>query len=248
MATPSIRAGATAEHPGGSFKSFPFLNLPSELRNEIYEILVENTPLRLTRRRSDRIIVNPSPLLLVSKQVFKEYSTLDYSAATLETRVIDYDFTHVSEYLDSLSESEIADLISKDSTQPAKRRFRIELVAGQPHDDWKTIIDWLNRMAHPDKAGGKIDFEYDWIPSSWKREWLGFESMDGVIEILDFVVSGFDKEGRAWKEWTRIRAALEEGIRALGSRMETAPVAGLAELIDALWELRGNVVMARMGS
>ncbi|KAK4896882.1 hypothetical protein LTR27_005129 [Elasticomyces elasticus] len=121
----------------------PFLSLPAELRNLIYECSVEQSSAVLIHYARGRLISN-SPLMGVNRQVRNEYTSVLYLAAPLITAHIrNGDFAHLVTFLNRLSDHELAALPSQEV--PSERQILAKL-----HIDGPTLTErldrWLNRL------------------------------------------------------------------------------------------------------
>ncbi|KAK5737926.1 hypothetical protein LTR17_006366 [Elasticomyces elasticus] len=109
----------------------PFLELPAELRNLIYEfVALEDEPYRLKTRfkvKQARHIITTSSLILASHEIAEEYySVLAKLSLTshvkILARVTDFNFRHVIRFIKTeMSASQIADAASA-------KRLLVELV------------------------------------------------------------------------------------------------------------------------
>lgn len=137
-----------AEAPGHKSS---FLDLPAELRNLVYEYVIEDLLLHLAYLEEHNPIYNPSPLLYVNKQISCGYKSLAVPTATMQKRVLSFNFAHVATYLDQLSDKEIARLPGDDEKLPTQT-FRIELSGSYIPCAWVGIMPWLRRMGDVDRT------------------------------------------------------------------------------------------------
>ncbi|KAF2171277.1 hypothetical protein M409DRAFT_50742 [Zasmidium cellare ATCC 36951] len=207
MATSSALITAKSQEPCDTTKAMPFLDLAAELRNLIYEHISDTTPLRLPHQTQEPKLVNPSPMLLVNKQIAKEYHDLALISATIEIQVIDFDFDHVIAYLDGLSDKDAARL----TRNPPTQTIRFELWAAPPVLGWVKIIPWLEKFKETNDIASKIGLQYVWNPSAGKSG-ARPKVTGGDIHLLVDALEWMEGKDRAWKELGKIKAALELGV------------------------------------
>ncbi|KAK5694757.1 hypothetical protein LTR97_009347 [Elasticomyces elasticus] len=140
-------------------KTFPFLDLPAELRNAIYEYntLSSTAVLRPTPRGR---LLSDSPLMRVSHQVRDEYTAaLLLAAPTITAFARDLDLSHIVTFLNKLSDRELSVLPSNASTSDRQIMVKLELTPnGLPQFD---MLDrWLVRCGHASKKGTNIKMSY----------------------------------------------------------------------------------------
>ncbi|KAF2484447.1 hypothetical protein BDY17DRAFT_295643 [Neohortaea acidophila] len=83
-----------------------FFRFPPELRNLIYEYISLDSGACILSSNDGRPS-SPAPLSLTSRTVYEEYQSVLYnSAPCLTAHVRDFDFAHVIQFLDNLSERE----------------------------------------------------------------------------------------------------------------------------------------------
>ncbi|KAK4555041.1 hypothetical protein LTR86_007807 [Recurvomyces mirabilis] len=134
-----------------------FLKLPAELREWVYTFVAQSTH-TLLRPASGGKLLNDSPLLRVSRQCNDEYTkVLRREAPAIIAQVVDFDFSHVVKFLNSLTEIELNAI----RTELPDRVLRIRIFA-TPHcpRNPESLHRWLRRCAHPTKKGHDIDFQY----------------------------------------------------------------------------------------
>lgn len=129
-----------------------FLNLPQELRDQIYEYVSLSCGAYLTPN-SNGTAISPSSLLLVCRRVSEEYkSVIQSTAPVITARVLDFDFSHVVKFLD--------DLLSTQTSPAARTAYaslkrpsiyrRLELALSLTPDSRQHLDKleaWLDRTA-----------------------------------------------------------------------------------------------------
>ncbi|KAK6430131.1 hypothetical protein LTR95_013721 [Oleoguttula sp. CCFEE 5521] len=87
----------------------PFLALPPELRNAVYERLADITPLTLviSKKRRPKQSHAVTGLLLVCKQTFREYQPVLLANAPITFDITKFDFTALAIKLEALSEDTV---------------------------------------------------------------------------------------------------------------------------------------------
>ena len=139
---------------------FRFLDLPAEIRNNIYvKVLETDGPVYLTWRKN---LICHTALPGVSKQVRDEFMPITTLYAPLVVaRVKNFDFRYLIAFLNRLSDAEATSL----QAVPCFREIHIEVDAVRPgHDGWygcQKLARWLKRFEHPTKKGTKVDASYE---------------------------------------------------------------------------------------
>jgi hypothetical protein len=143
---------------GDKSSIFPFLSLPVELRDEVYEYLAASTSAILSRKC--KTLVSSSPLLHTSRQIRAEFSSiLNTHSTSVTTTVTDFNFAHVVRYLNSLSVRELDFLPARGA--PSDRKFIIELQATKDcPSNPEGLRKWLLRCDDPKKAGTNVEMAY----------------------------------------------------------------------------------------
>ena len=132
----------------------PFLDLPTELRNLIYEYSALDAKIYL-RPENRGTATTSTALSAVSRQIRDEYSKVSLSVAPpVEAFVDDLDFTHVLTYLDNLAASRL--LTSGRSTQHHRLHIRLRFTYDATsikmrftHKSWENIPSlqtWIDRL------------------------------------------------------------------------------------------------------
>ncbi|EME87571.1 uncharacterized protein MYCFIDRAFT_75413 [Pseudocercospora fijiensis CIRAD86] len=118
-----------------------FLDLAPELREMIYDSVLEICPTAFSKRAKH--LTSTAGLARVNKQIRSEFLARALTnAPILKTTVCNFDFSHVVTFLNKLPESDLADL---ESDEP-QRTMLIELKFPGPYfADLKLLKRWLNR-------------------------------------------------------------------------------------------------------
>ena len=145
--------------------SSPFLALPQELRNTIYESLSTNPRVVLSYRSRQPdaapwqpwLILSPefSSIALVNHQIFAEIQDLAHNSWSLHTMVIDYDFNHIISFTSELSDVQLAALVSR--CRPA---MRIKLIVTGDVNVGAGLTGWLEFLGDGRMRNCEIDFRY----------------------------------------------------------------------------------------
>jgi len=146
----------------------PFLGLPAELRNAVYEYVALGSPPAMLRPNGKGQLLSNSPLMRVSRQVRDEYTSALYVAAPLSAIVKDMDFSHIVTFLNKLSERELSVLpsltkppLTKSSTAAVQRQIVIRLhVTKHCPSRPEGLSRWLVRCGHPTKKGTQLAVSY----------------------------------------------------------------------------------------
>ncbi|KAI6842479.1 hypothetical protein KC340_g1712 [Hortaea werneckii] len=183
-----------------------FLDLPLELRDIIYLMLLRGRPpLRLSTWRNQ--LATASPLVLVNKQVRFEYLNAVSLYGDIKTRVTDFNFRHVVRFLNRVPEPKLA-FFSTDHA-PKSRTILISFFFGPKWNEGLPLLRrWYNRFNNPTKRGLNTNFQYVLIkpnrcfknPNALKTHWL--RSFLEKSELSNL------REGRSKEELKKIVQAL----------------------------------------
>ncbi|KAF7196180.1 hypothetical protein HII31_02581 [Pseudocercospora fuligena] len=206
-------------------KTFPFLNLPAELRNEIYEYdMINHESVRLSRRVSKAKvnstkgfpISSRSGLLKVNRQVREEYCGLAITEAPfIEKEVINFNFGYLITYFNSLEENlikkwEAADTNGPDQQQSTRKTFLIHINCNKNFNDehMSGLKRWLNRMGNKTKQGSMIEMRYHFDIKDWFHNKFGWNHL-----MFDFTLSQYasrnETESDAMSMWKAHKQALQ---------------------------------------
>lgn len=185
-----------------SDKPFPLLDLPAELRNNIYEKVLENQPKVYLSKRTRGNLASQSALARVSRQVRNEFLPVMYlCAGEIIASVQNFDFRHIVTFLNRLSDKEMTALVET----PSSRKMKIELTftssfrSNRFSEEFALLHRWINRLEHPTKRGTKIDATYVVVEYNGKADYSVFKFA---------VISGWSQEKRTMDEARKIRKAI----------------------------------------
>lgn len=180
-------------NPKQGNKAFRFLDLPPELRNEIYsKVLEDYFVTHLSRFTKDKTLLTDSSLVSVSKQVRAEFlDAMIQSSPIIRTRVRNLNFGSAIAFLNRLSDAENHKLCK--DTKNDSRIMRVEFEFHMLRADRATserLQRWLNRFDHPTKKGVNIKFEYEWrdhsgLPIQVRVTPRGPRSREELSKILE---------------------------------------------------------------
>ena len=142
----------TSMKPRRSKQTQPFrlLDLPAELRNDIYEKIAKEETAHLNKMSRGNLGCS-SALPYISRQVRDEFLViLTLVAPGITTTVSDWDFTHIVRFLNRLSDAELKAMPTV--KQSSSRKMNIWLrITCHPQHNMDLLTRWLNRMTHPTK-------------------------------------------------------------------------------------------------
>lgn len=95
------------ERPSPRSSKAGFLDLPAELRNVIYDLVVEGTTLTLITKKNWLKRAPTPPMLLVSRQVRAEYQPILLTRARIVANVHNYDFRDITSMALSLYSNQL---------------------------------------------------------------------------------------------------------------------------------------------
>ena len=136
-----------------------FLDLPAELRNNIYEYDIHNTKTTLPRKARGRL-VSDSPSTRVSRQIREEFQGILYAAApTIQAKVTDLNFGHMIRFFNTVSDHDLSSLPKiLDRSVPVLdiQLHFTDSCSANPEG----LLRWLLRSEKPSKRGTKVDTSY----------------------------------------------------------------------------------------
>ncbi|KAK4506474.1 hypothetical protein PRZ48_000206 [Zasmidium cellare] len=150
-------------------KPFRLLDLPAEVRDNVYEKALEDEPIaHLSRFTSDKKLLTDSRLVGVSKQVQQEFTdVMDLYAPIIRTSVRNFDFGAVIAYLNRISEADVEKLTKDTAALTRTMRIEFEFRRPFPYDFGRNLQRWLNRVRDPSRKGTDVVFEYAWSDDAW---------------------------------------------------------------------------------
>jgi hypothetical protein len=134
-------------------RHFRFLDLSAELRNNIYNKIIEGSALVLRRSNVNRDLALTSAFVRVSRSSRSEFlpPALE-TTPVIKTVVRDWDFGHVVWFLNSLGVHQLERLI-------LEQRMVIDLCFSGENADPSGLMRWIDRF-DDDRRGDGITFEY----------------------------------------------------------------------------------------
>jgi len=147
------------------------LGLPAELRNLIYEMVLEHHKVKLSNTTTKRGIATGSALQRVNKQVRDELVSVVWLLADIHAYVNDLNFAPIVTFLNDFFEAELRAMPT--ISLPAKRKIIVELrisdycrkqlrryAQGESDALPYKFERWLKRTEHPAKTGTNIILDY----------------------------------------------------------------------------------------
>jgi hypothetical protein len=134
-------------------RRFRFLDLSAELRNNIYDKIIEESALVLRRSNVTRNLASTSAFVRVSKSIRSEFLPLALQTTpVIKTVVRDWDFGHVVWFMNSLGDHELERFI-------LEQRMVIDLCFSGENADPSGLMRWIDRL-DDDRRGDGVAFEY----------------------------------------------------------------------------------------
>lgn len=206
LSTDDLENATFAEEPLKPEKIFPFLKLPAELRDMIYEHVAKDNKATLTDELN---LKDCSGLLDTCRQIRQELSSvLTLHAGTIITNVTDFDFAHVEAFLNNLSDVELSSLVL--SSQAHTRVFEIRIHIKRAPQDTKPLYRWLHRVGDSTQEGimPEITYVEGLVPARRHMSKLRHAILDWIIDLLSSPALG-ESNKRAIEEvskiWTTLR-------------------------------------------
>jgi len=171
---------------------FRFLDLSAELRNNVYDKIIEETCLVLPRNNSNRPLGLSSAFARVSKSVRSEFLPLAlHTTPIIRTEVRNWDFGHVVNFMNRIGDDEMERLVRE---QRVIVNFSFSGDTANPSG----LVRWLRRFEDDDKRGDGVTFDYictnpkfsrqNWIMAGFRACTSGgprgseqFEKIEGVF-------------------------------------------------------------------
>lgn len=182
------------EAPGNCFR---LLDLPPEVRNNIYYKVLENYPKGFLRSDGRGRVACRSALPRISRLVRQEFLAILYLSADTECRIVNLDFSHVVTFFNQLRDAELKALPS--GLSPSDRQMILKLsIPGllRPALLEPRLDRWLKRVQHPTKKGVNVNISYVAEPPrrgwhmGWhrwlqtRREWLTGDKQKAELEKI----------------------------------------------------------------
>ncbi|KAK4547251.1 hypothetical protein LTR36_000906 [Oleoguttula mirabilis] len=195
---------ATATNEGSS----PLLDLPAELRNQVYEYVAIDAGASLHPRTRGKLASKTS-LCRVSRQVREEYQAVLYiSAPIIEAYVTNFKFAHIVTFLNKLSARELNALPTLNIPTHRRLRVHLEVRRGCPKNP-EDLHKWVVRCQHPTKKGTQIKAHYK-ISRSVHHDmtcaWRIHQQLRQKLALLEGLEGG--KEDRLYTELAKVDWAM----------------------------------------
>ncbi|KAK5123167.1 hypothetical protein LTR85_003365 [Meristemomyces frigidus] len=191
------------------------LDLPAELRNLVYEMVLQDHKVKLSRTKPKQGLTTGSALQRVSKQVRNEFMAVVWLLPNIHTPVEDFSFAHIVTFLNRLSEIQMSALptISAPSRRNIIVKLRFSMVGLEGMRERMRIRlpepmleRWLKRTEHPTKRGTKVNLRYELVKLGPRHRWLLSK-----WAIKARVLQRKMVEGRKKEEYGKILAAILTG-------------------------------------
>jgi len=144
-----------------------FLELPRELRDEIYKHVMGSCG-SITMKQRD--FVTNSSLAGTNNQICEEFlDAVLFYAPSIETTVRNHNFAHIVTFLNRLSEAQLTRFKSHGAAAKSQpRTICITLTYSHTkHSTRAQLNRWLDRFDDPNRRGAEIQFEYVLDKASW---------------------------------------------------------------------------------
>ena len=144
---------------------FRFLDLSAELRNNIYDKIIEETCLVLPRGSADRPLGLSSAFARVSKGIRSEFLPLALKTVpVIRTEVRNWDFGHIVNFMNRIGDDEMERLVRE-------QRVVVDLWFSGENADPSGLVRWLERF-DDERRGDGVTFEYVCTrPESSRQNW-----------------------------------------------------------------------------
>ncbi|CAD0045241.1 unnamed protein product [Aureobasidium pullulans] len=160
---PTKRQLRSRKSTSGNRPHLRFLDLSPELRNNIYNKIIEDSSLILLRSNVNRTLISSSAFSRVSKTTRSEFLPLALKTTPIiKTAVRNWDFSHIVNFLNRLSDDELEMLISK-------QRMRVGFWFSGEKADPSGLMRWVERF-DDGRRGHGILFEYACTNGRFARE------------------------------------------------------------------------------
>lgn len=140
--------------------SFPLLDLPAELRNNVYARVVEGQPEAYLTKRTSNKLASRSALPRANRQIREEFLAVLYMTADVVTDVSNFNFAQVITFLNRLRDAELKALPSSVAQKGRQVIIRLQIPLHFPGSGNRNLNRWLNRIQHPTKKGVNVKMSY----------------------------------------------------------------------------------------
>lgn len=197
-----------------------FLQLPRELRDEVYSSIATDSTAAIDKRGGGTISCSEA-LSLVNKQIRSEFlSALYLDAGSLVAKVVDFNFSHIITFFNRLSERENRNLIGGPQSSEA-RKLKINLFVTRtcdPEPQNTGLKRWICRFSQPTKRGTHVECTYTNVVDKEFRKW---ESSEGWQSCGEWQEQWYDFRslvgGVIAKELGKVMQAVESAADGLSS-------------------------------
>jgi hypothetical protein len=142
---------------------FRLLDLSAELRNNVYDKIIEETSFILPRNNTNRPLGLSSAFARVSKGIRSEFLPLALKTAPIiKTEVRNWDFGHVVNFMNRIEDGEMERLIRE-------QRVVVDLWFSGENADPSGLVRWLRRF-DDERRGDGVTFEYMCTNSNSSRQ------------------------------------------------------------------------------
>ena len=195
----AAKRAKTAAMPPTTTKPFQFFDLPAELRNLVYQKIVQEQTASIGGRLTDHSGLLPVHAI---PQLSDEYiPVLLLYASRLKATVIDFEFGKRVTFINRLSDAEVNTLPTATKSGTRKIDIHLNISYDSKGSGVKGLRRWLNRAGHPRKKGTTLDISYTFsrvAHHSYVADW---------VRVLNDYNEGSDNE-RAKEEAEKIKTGL----------------------------------------
>lgn len=189
---------ATTSTPNGDGSRLSFLELPPEVRNNIYAKVIEVQPEAFITSRTRNILACRTALPRVCKQVREEFVPMLYLFAEIIADVKDFDYGRVIRFLNSLEETSLSQLPGLQATNDG-RVITVELrICENFSKNADKMTRWLNRIEHPTAKGAKVQTKYEVVGGETKipegSTWTNYRNLRDYRTFLPIWHKRHEKE------------------------------------------------------
>jgi hypothetical protein len=149
--------------PNKTATHFRLLDLSAELRNNVYDKIIEETDFILPRNNPNRPLGLSSAFARVSKGIRSEFLPLALrTAPIIRTEVRNWDFGHIVNFMNRIGDEEMERLIRE-------QRVVVDLWFSGENADPSGLVRWLRRF-DDERRGDGVAFEYMCTNSNSSRQ------------------------------------------------------------------------------
>jgi hypothetical protein len=144
---------------------FRLLDLSAELRNNVYDKIIEETCFILPRNNTNRPLGLSSAFARVSRDIRSEFLPLALKTTPIiKTEVRNWDFGHIVNFMNRIRDDEMERLIRE-------QRVVVDLWFSGENADPSDLVLWLRRF-DDERRGDGATFEYVCTnPTSSRQNW-----------------------------------------------------------------------------